>query len=446
VLAASAAPAVSYRNDVWPVLKRHCWGCHSGAKPKGRLSMDSVADMLKGGRGGPAFKPGKPDESLLLSVVSGPEPTMPRKQPPLSREKIEILRQWVLSGGRDDGAPGTAAVEARAPAAYHLAPAVSSVAFRRDGKMLAAACRSEVVLLDPDGKAPPRRLPTGCDLLTHVEFSPDGKLLAAAGGTPGRYGEVRFLDAVTGAVVSTRRVGKDVLLRGNFAPDGSAIALGGPDGAVHVVSVDPKQPVRRFELHSDWVLAVAYTPDGQMLVTGGRDKATKVASARTGALLRSLDSSAEMVNAVAADGLFALSAGRARTLTAYELKVALVGVEVTGAGNDSRPLNRRDQYARPFEPQPGEVLTLATSGDRKLLAAAGRGGEVRVYRVADRQRVALISKVPMPVYAVALNADGSRLALGSKSGLVQVYELPSGKLLRSLVPVPVAPSSPAARK
>jgi WD40 repeat protein len=364
---------------------------------------------------------------------------MPQKQPPLSMEKVQIIRRWIQAGAVDDSPVDKPRLEIKAPAAYTFAPAVASVALSGDGKLLAAACRSEVVLIDVEGGAPPRRLATANDLLTHVEFSPDGKLLAAAGGTPGQYGEVCFFDPASGKLLSARRAGKDTLFRGNFTPDGKAIALGGADGAVHVVPVDAKQPIRRFELHSDWVLSVAYTPDGKMLVSGGRDKATKVANAQTGELLRTLDNSTELVSAVAANDLFALSAGRARTLIAYEFKIALSGVQLTGGGNDARPLNRRDQYARPLEAQPGEVHTLAASGDRKLVAAAGNFGEVRVYQIANRQRVAVLSKVPAPVYSVALNANGSRLALGSKSGLVQIYELPSGKLLKSLVPVPVAP-------
>lgn len=439
-LPASAAESkVSYRNEVQPILKRHCWGCHSSTKPKGKLSLDTVADMRKGGRTGPLFQAGKPDKSLLIEAISGPEPAMPQKQPPLSMEKIRILRDWIQAGAPDDSPADKPRIEIKAPATYTFAPAVTSVALSGDGKRLAAACRSEVVLVDVEGNTPPRRLPTASDLITHVEFSPDGKVLAAAGGTPGQYGEVRFLDAANGKLLSARRAGKDTLFRGNFSPDGKAIALGGADGAVHVVPVDAKQPIRRFELHSDWVLSVAYTPDGKMLVTGGRDKTTKLANAQSGELLRTLDNSTELIGAVAADNLFGVSAGRARTLTAYEFKIALSGIQLTGGGNDSRPLNRRDQYARPFEAQPGEVHALAASGDRKLLAAAGNFGEVRVYQIANRQRAALIGKIPAPVYSVALNANGSRLALGSKSGLVQVYELPVGKLLKSLVPVPVAP-------
>jgi hypothetical protein len=243
---AAAAEKVSYRNDVWPILKRHCWGCHSSPKPKGRLSMDSVTEMRKGGRAGPLFLEGKPDESLLLQSVSGPEPTMPQKQPPLSPEKIQILRNWVQVGAPDDTPADKVAIEVKAPQVYPFAPAVTSLAFSSDGKRLAAACRSEVVLVEIDGTAPPRRLATTSDWISHVEYSPDGKLLAAAGGTPGQYGEVRFFDAASGQVVSTRRVGKDTFFRGNFSPDGKWIALGGADGAVHVIPVDAKEPVRRF--------------------------------------------------------------------------------------------------------------------------------------------------------------------------------------------------------
>lgn len=442
--AAAANPKVSYRNDVQPILKRHCWGCHSSTKPKGKLNLETVAAMRKGGRTGPLFQPGKPDQSLLIESISGPEPAMPQKQPPLSMEKIGILRRWIQAGAPDDSAGDKPRIEIKAPATYTFAPAVTSVAWSVDGKLLAAACRSEVVLIDAEGSAPPRRLATASDLLTHVEFSPDGKVLAAAGGTPGQYGEVRFLDPANGKLLSARRVGKDTLFRGNFAPDSKAIALGGADGAVHVVPVEDKQPIRRFELHSDWVLAVAYTPDGKMLVTGGRDKATKVANAQSGELLRTLDNSTELISGVAADNLFALSAGRARTLIAYEFKIGLDGIQLTGGGNGTRPLNRRDQYARALETQAGEIHALGISGDRKFVAVAGNFGEVRVYQIANRQRIALLSKVPAPVYAVALSANGSRLALGSKSGLVQIYELPGGKLLKSLVPVP-ADSSPVRR-
>ena len=434
---APAAPEISYRQAVWPVLKRHCWGCHSSAKAEGRLKLDTVADMLKGGDSGPLFAPGKPDESLLVKMIAGPMPEMPKDRPPLAAEKIDLLKRWILAGAKDDSPAAAAAPTVVIPPSYKFPVAISSVALTSDGKLAAAACRSEVVLIDVDGETPARRLPTDCDLLSHVEFSPDGSVVAAVGGAPGQYGEVRFLRVADGAVVSTRRIGHDTLFRGNFAPDGRAMAVAGPDGAVHIVPVDAAAEVRRFELHSDWVLDVAYSPDGKFLVSGGRDKATKVSSAENGQLLRALDASPDFIGSVACDAQFAVSAGRARTLIGYELKIAFQGIEVAGAGNGAQPVTRRDQYAKPFEGPAGVVLDLATSGDRKLLAVAGAFGEVRIYQLATRQRTATIANIPSPVFAVALNVDGSRLAVGGKNGQLQIYEIASAKLIKSMLPVPV---------
>lgn len=441
----ATAEKLSFRRDVWPIVKRHCWGCHSGGNPKGGLNLDSVAQMQKGGESGELFTPGKPDESLLLDMISGDEPSMPPKGPPLSVAKLQILRGWILAGANDDSAANPSKLSVRIPETYRFAPAVTSVALSPDGKLLAAACRSEVVILDTEGDSPARRLPTESDLVTHVEFSPDGKLLAAAGGSPGRYGEVRFFNPADGKVVSSRRSGSDTLFRGNFSPDGKAIALGAADGAVHIVPVDSKTEVRKLDLHSDWVFDVVYTPDGKQLVSGGRDKATKVSSVETGKLLRSVDSSTEMITAVAADANFAVSGGRARTLTGYEFKIALAGIQVTGAGNGARPISRRAQYAKGFETQPGRIHDLATSGDRKLVAVAGAYGDVRVFQMADRKRMAIVTGVPSPVLAVALNSDGSRLAIGCSNGEVRLYSLPDGKQLKTLVPVPVKANQQAAK-
>jgi WD40 repeat protein len=329
------------------------------------------------------------------------------------------------------------------PASYRFAPAVTSVALSPDGKLIAAACRSEVVLIETETEVTPRRIATQSDLVAHVEFSPDGSLIAAVGGSPGRFGEVRFIKTADGSVASQRRIGHDSLFRGNFSPDGTAIAVGGPDGAVHIVPVNAAAEVRRLELHSDWVLDVAYSPDGKLLVSGGRDKAVKVASVETGRLIRAIDASTDWVWAVAASEQFAVASGRSRKLVGYEFKTALEGAELTGGGNEARPVNRRDQYAKAFEDQSEEVLDLATSGDRKLLAVAGAFAEVRVYRMADRARVATVPNLLPPVYSLALNADGSRLAVGTKSGLVQLFELPTAKLLKTIAPVPVAASTAA---
>ncbi|MGZ0168826.1 MAG: c-type cytochrome domain-containing protein [Planctomycetales bacterium] len=442
----ASTDAVSFKRDVWPIFRRHCRGCHSRADAKGGLSMDSVADMLKGGEGGPSLIASKVAESRLLDMITGDQPEMPKQQPALSAAKVEIIRKWILAGAKDDSDPGDLTPKVRIPETYKFAPAVTSVSISPDGTRIAAACRSEIVLFPVEGDAPPQRIPTECDLLTHVEFSPDGSKLAAVGGSPSSFGEVRFYEAASGTLISSRRVGHDTLFRGSFSPDGTSVAVGGTDGAAHIVPLNSKSNVRSFPLHSDWVFDVDWTPDGKMLITAGRDKATKVCSVETGKLLRSVDMSTERVQAVSSSATFAFSSGLARTLTGYEFKIALSGIEVSGAGNGARPITRRAQYVKGMETQAGPVLTMATSLDRKLLAIGGAYRDIRVYKTDDRTRVALIPNLPATVYAVSLNKDGTRLVSGGRDGQVQIYELPSGKLLRSLVPVPVASAAGVAAK
>ncbi len=435
--AAAHAADVSFQREVWPIFKRHCVGCHSAQKTKGKLRLDDVAFLLKGGKSGRLFVPGHPDDSLLIDQITGDVPEMPQNEAPLSRAKVKLLQDWVAQGAKIDGPPKSDVPPVVIPEIYTSAPAISSVTISPDGKLAAAACRSEVVMFNVDDDSAPRRVPTDFDLITHVEFSPDGQHLAAAGGSPQQFGGLIFFNPADGHKQSSRRLGTDTFFKGNFAPDSQTIALGGPNGAIFLMPVDEKAPVKSIELHSDWVTAVAYTLDGKQLVSGSRDKTTKISSVDDLKLLRSVDQSPEVINAVAADSLDAISGGNSGTLLGYDFKLALSGVQVAGSGNGARPVSNRDQYVRPFEAQAGAVMALATSGDRKLLAVATRAAEVRIYATDTRLRKTAIPNAPAPILSVALSGDGSRLILGSKTGVVQIWDTTTGKLIKSLTPVPV---------
>lgn len=444
-LDAASAAKISYRRDVAPILKRHCTTCHTQNDPQGELNMDSVALFAKGGKRGAAFIPGKPEESLTIQMLTGAKkPAMPYKQPPLPAAKIHTLKQWILAGARDDSERTATAEKIVIPKAYRVAPAVTSVAFSPDGKWLAAACRSEVIVLSLDARAPGaveaagQRLPTESDLVTYVSFSPDGQTLVSAGGSPGEYGEVRFFKAADGAfpLRSARRLGKDTLFRGGFSPDGRTLALGGVDGTF-MVPVDAAGEVRKYDVHSDWVSAVSYSVDGRLLISCGRDKTVKVSLAETGKLIRSIATANDYVNAVVATPTLAISGGRDRLPTTYDLKLSLGDVVLTGVGNALVPTRPTAQYTKKLEAQAGEILDLAVNAKRTMLAVAGTAGEVRIYALPDGKRLATLSGVPAPVFAVALSADGSRVATGSYNGQLGIYDAANGKLLKQLVPVPV---------
>ena len=90
---------------VEPLLKQHCYECHSHAvgKMKGGLTLDSRSGWAEGGDGGPAVVPGKPGESRLLKAVRHElgDLQMPPKKPKLADADIATLTRWIELGAPD---------------------------------------------------------------------------------------------------------------------------------------------------------------------------------------------------------------------------------------------------------------------------------------------------------------------------------------------------------
>jgi hypothetical protein len=89
-----------FRERVAPILEARCIYCHSGTKAKGGLSLASAADLAKGGESGEVVVAAQPDESLLITYVSGDDPQMPQEGNPLSAGDVAAIRQWIEDGAR----------------------------------------------------------------------------------------------------------------------------------------------------------------------------------------------------------------------------------------------------------------------------------------------------------------------------------------------------------
>jgi hypothetical protein len=83
---------------VAPVLESRCVRCHNASVHKGGLALDRRDALEDGGETGPAVEPGAPAESLLLEKVSGPKPSMPKGETPLSDAEVDAIRQWITAG------------------------------------------------------------------------------------------------------------------------------------------------------------------------------------------------------------------------------------------------------------------------------------------------------------------------------------------------------------
>jgi WD40 repeat protein len=283
---AAAQEAPSYARQVKPFLTKYCAECHRPGKTRGDLDLSDVKSMTRGGQNGPAFVPGKPDDSLLVTLAEGKDnPKMPTKdaraQP--TAAEVALLRAWVAAGAKDDsGAPGADA----APSETDGTP-VAALAYHPRGNLLAAGRRDEVVLIDPTTGQRTGRLHGQDGLVTALAFSPTGSNLAVASGAAGKSGVVRIYFIPRSGLPSNRPDAvlnghKDVILALAFSPDGNTLATAGRDGGVKLWDVNNGKERRALRDAGDPVSALAFSPDGKQLAVGRSDGALVLFDEATG--------------------------------------------------------------------------------------------------------------------------------------------------------------------
>jgi mono/diheme cytochrome c family protein len=104
VVRATGKETISYARDVAPVFAGTCVNCHGEQNPRANFSVANFERFLRGGDGGRAIVPGKPEESLLVRKLKGTAgDRMPLRLPPLSAEVIGKIEKWIAEGAKFDG-------------------------------------------------------------------------------------------------------------------------------------------------------------------------------------------------------------------------------------------------------------------------------------------------------------------------------------------------------
>src|SRR5271156_274387 len=89
----STKQGVTYAADIQPIFAKSCYPCHSAKnpKPKGKLRLDTLEDVLKGGEDGPALVKGDSAKSTMVAQIchqGDPDDYMP---PPKNKGNIKRL-------------------------------------------------------------------------------------------------------------------------------------------------------------------------------------------------------------------------------------------------------------------------------------------------------------------------------------------------------------------
>jgi len=295
VFVSGAEKAVSFYEDIRPIFQAHCQGCHQPAKDKGGYVMTDFANLLAGGESEKkAIVAGDTAKSHLLSLITPNakgEVEMPKGKTPLSSAEIELVKKWIAGGAKNDTPANAAAkFDLDNPPVYTLPPVITSLDYSPDGKLLAVAGFHEVLLHKADGSGLVARLIGMSERIESVRFSPDGNLLAVAGGKPARMGEVQIWNVKKETLELSVPVTFDTVYGACWSPDGKHLAFGCADNSARAIEVKTGKQVFFQAAHTDWVLDTAYDVKGEHLISVGRDMTAKLTVFKTSRFIDNITS------------------------------------------------------------------------------------------------------------------------------------------------------------
>ena len=407
------------------IIQDKCIVCHNHTTRKGDLNLESYATLMNGGKRGAPVVAGKSAESLLIKFLEGTQqPRMPLGDQ-LSAVEIKAIKDWIDAGAKGDGATGRRGDGARVstlsgsdgankPHIPDIKPtipvkaAISSLAMH--GAMIAVGSYQQIELLNSEGKLL-NKLSGAANQVRALAFSPDGKLLAAAGGNPAQFGEVKIYSVADGKEIISMRGHRDNIFSIAFSPDGKMLATCSYDKMVKLWDVASGKELKNLKDHTDAVFAVAFSPDGKLLASAAADRNVKIWDVTTGERLYTLNDSLDAVNTIAfhPSGKFLAGAGADRIIHIWEIG-AKDGKQVRSLISHEDVINQ-----------------IAYSPDGKMLASTGADKIIKFWDSLNLAELKVLEKQSDWVMSMAFSPDSKQLAVGRFDGSVVIYDYHSGK-------------------
>lgn len=434
----------NFEEQVKPILRANCAGCHNPGTARGGLDLSSFGALMRGGSSGDAVVAGDPDASTLLQLLSHQrEPHMPPNAPRRPDAELDVVRGWI-AGGLIEKKGGTAQAAARSkvdlrvagsamkrpdgpppmPEGLSLQPAsrpertgpVLAVAASPWAPLVALGGAGQIALYRTDSLELVGVLPFPDGEPHALRFSRSGKLLICGGGVGASEGRVVIWDVVTGKRLNEVGDEFDTVLAADISPDQGAIALGGPSRLVRVYAAEDGRLLHDIKKHTDWVTAIEYSPDGVLLATGDRGGGLVLWEAQGAQEFQVLQGHQGAITDVSwrKDADVMASASEDGTIRLWN-------------PNDGKQIKQ-------WKAHDGGVLSLEYAHDGRIVSS-GRDRRVRIWDGSGKQERAVEGFGDI-VLSVAISEDGKRAIAGDWGGNALVIEAGSGERAGALRPDP----------
>ena len=329
-----AGEAITYRDHVRKILKKHCVGCHNSNRSRAGLDLSSYTSIIRGSESGEVVVTGDAADSFLYLVTAHEEePAMPPGGKQIPDDHLLILKQWIEGGllkdessdvktdmfAKSSDKPNEADGEAIAPSSEfktEMKPSTNpspqldlvfeglhrtankALAVNAEKQLVAVGGQLQVLLFNGMSRQLVGVLPFPEGEPQVLRFSADGKHLLAGGGVHAQSGRVILWETVTGKRIWEGGDEFDVVMATDLSPNGKYVVLGGPERIIKVIDTESHEVVHRIEKHTDWVLATRFGADGLIFATADRDGGVYLWETETGELIHSLRGHTDAVHSI----------------------------------------------------------------------------------------------------------------------------------------------------
>jgi WD40 repeat protein len=286
-------------------------------------------------------------------------------------------------------------------------PPIVALAVTPDGSQVVTGSQAGVQLRSLPELAVTRSLATKLVQVNDLAFSPDGKLLAVAGGSPAERGAVEIWTWPAAALKTTLPAGDDLAYRVAWNAAGSQLAIAGGDRKVRIAALGGDE-TKTYECHSGAVLAAAWLPAENLVLSAGVDQSIRVLEPATGKIRRSFDNHTAAIRDLAirpgehAGPVMVASCAADRTVRFWQPTIG-----------------RLVRFAR--LPSPPIALAWTPSGSHVL--AACEDGRLRSVDPESIEVKELAPTLTGVAYAAAVLPDGKFAVLAGAAGELRIVAL-----------------------